>query len=77
MATHPAPATAGIQSSVVGVRRRDWAGRAALLWSTVAGVTRVSNVKTHARDQLAQPEDVSVEVEADRPSPHAARAEVS
>ena len=59
------------------VRRRDGAHRTDALVDQPARIARIGDIGADGRDQLAQPEDVSVEVEPDRCGLHAARAEIS
>jgi hypothetical protein len=62
---------------VPGVRGRDRAGRSLALVEYASGVAGIRDVAAEGCDELAEPEDVSVEVEPDLRCLHAARAETS
>jgi hypothetical protein len=59
------------------VRGRDRAGGSPAVAEYTSGVAGIRDVRAEGCDELAEPEDVSVEVEPDVSCLHAARAETS
>jgi hypothetical protein len=77
MATQPAPGRYGDPVDVPGMRSRDRARRSLALVEGAAGIAGICDIGAEGCDELAEPEDVGVEVEADPRGLHAARAETS